>query len=196
MTRSRMLLAFEQAESEGDPAKREAWLTFVVVGGGPTGVELAGALAELARTGLAQEYRAIDPATARVILVQSAPRVLPAFSPILSAHAEQSLRDLGVDVRTDAKVTRIDHEGWRSMAGASLPGPRSGQRGWQRHQPPSGSGRPVINPAASWSMTTCRCAAAQGSSRSATRPPRTAGQVPGCRGWPLPLSSKGGTSRE
>ena len=109
--RSRMLLAFEQAESEGDPAKREAWLTFVVVGGGPTGVELAGALAELARTGLAQEYRAIDPATARVILVQSAPRVLPAFSPFLSAHAEQSLRDLGVDVRTDAKVTRIDHEG-------------------------------------------------------------------------------------
>jgi len=62
--RSRMLLAFEQAESEGDPAKREAWLTFVVVGGGPTGVELAGALAELARTGLAREYRAIDPATA------------------------------------------------------------------------------------------------------------------------------------
>ena len=69
--RSRMLLAFEQAESEENPAKREAWLTFVVVGGGPTGVELAGALAELARTGLDQEYRAIDPATTRVILVQS-----------------------------------------------------------------------------------------------------------------------------
>jgi len=78
--RSRMLLAFEQAESEIDEAKREAWLTFVVVGGGPTGVELAGALAELARTGLDQEYRAIDPATTRVILVQSGPRVLPAFS--------------------------------------------------------------------------------------------------------------------
>ena len=75
--RSRMLLAFEQAESEGDPTKRKAWLTFVVVGGGPTGVELAGALAELARTGLDQEYRAINPATTRVILVQSAPRVLP-----------------------------------------------------------------------------------------------------------------------
>ena len=98
--RSRMLLAFEQAESEEDPAKREAWLTFVVVGGGPTGVELAGALAELARTGLDQEYRAIDPATTRVILVQSAPRVLPAFSPVLSAHAERSLRELGVEVRT------------------------------------------------------------------------------------------------
>ena len=109
--RSRMLLAFEQAESEEDSARREAWLTFVVVGGGPTGVELAGALAELARTGLEKEYRAIDPATARVILVQSAPRVLPAFSPILSAHAERSLRDLGVEVRTDAKVTRIDQDG-------------------------------------------------------------------------------------
>jgi NADH dehydrogenase/putative oxidoreductase len=109
--RSRMLLAFEQAESEGNPAKREAWLTFVVVGGGPTGVELAGALAELARTGLDQEYRAIDPATARVILIQSAPRVLPAFSSVLSAHAEQSLRELGVEVRTDAKVTHIDQEG-------------------------------------------------------------------------------------
>jgi NADH dehydrogenase FAD-containing subunit len=109
--RSRMLLAFEQAESEGNPAKREAWLTFVVVGGGPTGVELAGALAELARTGLDQEYRAIDPATTRVILVQSAPRVLPAFSTVLSAHAERSLRELGVEVRTNAKVTHIDQQG-------------------------------------------------------------------------------------
>jgi NADH:ubiquinone reductase (H+-translocating) len=109
--RSRMLLAFEQAEGQGDPAKRAAWLTFVVVGGGPTGVELAGALAELARTGLEYEYRNIDPATARVILVQSAPRVLPGFSPALSAHAERSLRTLGVEVRTGAKVTQIDQEG-------------------------------------------------------------------------------------
>jgi NADH dehydrogenase FAD-containing subunit len=109
--RSRMLLAFEHAESEGDAAKREAWLTFVVVGGGPTGVELAGALAELARTGLEKEYRAIDPASARVILIQSAPRVLPAFSSVLSARAERSLRGLGVEVRTGAKVTRIDQDG-------------------------------------------------------------------------------------
>ena len=109
--RSRMLLAFEQAESEIDEAKREAWLTFVVVGGGPTGVELAGALAELARTGLEKEYRAIDPAAARVILVQSGPRVLPAFSSALSTHAERSLRDLGVEVRTDGKVSHIDRDG-------------------------------------------------------------------------------------
>jgi NADH dehydrogenase FAD-containing subunit len=109
--RSRMLRAFEQAECETDPLERLAWLTFVVVGGGPTGVELAGAVAELARTGLDQEYRAIDPAMARVILVQSGPRVLPAFSPHLSRHAEQALRDLGVEVRTDAKVTAIDRDG-------------------------------------------------------------------------------------
>ena len=96
--RSRMLLAFEQAESEGDPAKREAWLTFVVVGGGPTGVELAGALAELARTGLAQEYRAIDPATARVILVQSAPRGSAAFYPVSLGSCRTIAADLGVDV--------------------------------------------------------------------------------------------------
>jgi len=109
--RSRMLLAFERAESEENPAKREAWLAFVVVGGGPTGVELAGALAEFARTGLDKEYRAIDPATTRVILVQSAPRVLPGFSPVLSTHAERALRELGVEVRTGARVTHIDQEG-------------------------------------------------------------------------------------
>jgi len=109
--RSRMLRAFEQAEFEADPAGRAAWLTFVVVGGGPTGVELAGALAELARTGLDQEYRVIDPLATRVVLVQSAPRVLPTFSPLLSVQAERSLRELGVEVRTRAKVTAIDHAG-------------------------------------------------------------------------------------
>jgi NADH dehydrogenase len=83
----------------------------VVVGGGPTGVELAGAVAEFARTGLEKDYRAIDPASARVILVQSAPRVLPAFSPLLSARAERALRRLGVEVRTGAKVTHIGRDG-------------------------------------------------------------------------------------
>jgi NADH dehydrogenase/putative oxidoreductase len=109
--RSRMLRAFEQAESAESLIDREACLTFVVVGGGPTGVELAGALAELARTGLDQEYRAIDPGSARVILVQSAPRVLPTFSATLSSHAERSLRELGVEVCTNAKVTLIDAQG-------------------------------------------------------------------------------------
>jgi NADH dehydrogenase FAD-containing subunit len=109
--RGRMLLAFERAEGAADPAERQALLTFVVVGGGPTGVELAGAVAEFARTGLDKEYRSIDPASARVVLVQSAPRVLPAFSPLLSARAERALRRLGVEVRTGAKVTHIGQDG-------------------------------------------------------------------------------------
>ena len=108
--RSWMFRAFEQAESEADRAMRLACLTFVVVGG-PTGVELAGALAELARTGLDRECRVIDPTTTRVILVQSAPRVLPTFSSQLSAQADLSLRELGVEVLTGAKVTHIDQEG-------------------------------------------------------------------------------------
>ena len=109
--RSRMLRAFEQAENVDDPDLRRACLTFVVVGGGPTGVELAGALAELARTGMEREYRRIDPTTARVILIQSAPRLLPTFSPTSSTRAEQSLVRLGVEVLKGAKVTNIDRDG-------------------------------------------------------------------------------------
>ena len=109
--RGRLLRAFEEAESETDIESQRAWLTFVIVGGGPTGVELAGALAELARTGMDQEYRRIDPTTARVILVQSGPRVLPTFSPGSSRRAEDSLLKLGVEVLTGAKVTGIDAEG-------------------------------------------------------------------------------------
>lgn len=109
--RGRLLRAFEEAESETDRARQLAWLTFVIVGGGPTGVELAGALAELARTGMEQEYRHIDPGSARVILVQAGPRVLPAFSAESSRRAEDSLLTLGVEVLTGAMVTGIDAEG-------------------------------------------------------------------------------------
>jgi NADH dehydrogenase/putative oxidoreductase len=105
--RRRLLLAFEEAENETDPAARQAWLTFVIVGGGPTGVELAGAIAELARHGLAGEFRAIDPAAAKVILVQSGPRLLPAFPEALSHDAERALRRLGVDVQTDRRVEMV-----------------------------------------------------------------------------------------
>jgi NADH dehydrogenase FAD-containing subunit len=90
--RRRLLLAFEQAENCADPEERQRLLTFVIVGGGPTGVELAGAIAELARHGLSGEFRNIDPAQARVLLVQSAPRLLPAFPEALSAVSAQSLR--------------------------------------------------------------------------------------------------------
>jgi NADH:ubiquinone reductase (H+-translocating) len=109
--RSRLLRAFEEAENAADAAEREAWLTFVIVGGGPTGIELAGAIAELARHGLEHEYRSIDPATAQVILVHSGPRVLPAFPSALSAAAERSLRALGVDVRLNSRVRGVDESG-------------------------------------------------------------------------------------
>ncbi len=106
--RSRLLRAFEEAENAVDEAERTAWLTFVIVGGGPTGVELAGAIAELARHGMEREYRTIDPTTAQVILVQSASRILPTFNPVLSTAAERSLRQLDVDVRLKSRVSEID----------------------------------------------------------------------------------------
>jgi NADH dehydrogenase/putative oxidoreductase len=108
--RRRLLLAFEEAENVLDEEEQRAWLTFVVVGGGPTGVELAGAIAELARHGLAQDFRRIDPATARIILVQSGPRLLPTFPESLSREAERALRDLGVDVQTDKRVLEVSSE--------------------------------------------------------------------------------------
>ena len=107
--RRRLLTAFEEAEA-ADPADRAAWLTFVIVGGGPTGVELAGAIAELARHGFEQEFRTIDPAKARVILVQSASRLLPTFPEPLSAEALRALRHVGVDVQLDRKVEAVDAE--------------------------------------------------------------------------------------
>ncbi len=109
--RRRLLLAFEEAENSPDEAARQAWLTFIVVGGGPTGVELAGAIAELSRHGMTREFRTFDPATARILLVQSAERLLPTFPPPLSEAAERSLAALGVEVMTRCKVEAVDAEG-------------------------------------------------------------------------------------
>jgi NADH dehydrogenase FAD-containing subunit/uncharacterized membrane protein YphA (DoxX/SURF4 family) len=109
--RRRLLLAFEAAESSQNEAERRAWLTFVIVGGGPTGVELAGAIAELARHGLTREFRMFDPATARIVLVQAADRVLPIFPPSLSAAAKRSLAALGVEVLTSREVKALDGRG-------------------------------------------------------------------------------------
>lgn len=111
--RRRVLLAFERAEASEDEAERAALLTFLVVGGGPTGVELAGAIAELARFGMEQDFRHIDPRRARVVLVQSGPRILPPFPESLSARATAALERLGVEVLTDSRVTGIDEHGVR-----------------------------------------------------------------------------------
>src|SRR5262249_14492850 len=105
--RRRFLLAFEVAERESDPDARRRLLTFVIVGGGPTGVELAGAMVEIARHALPREYQHIDTRAARVVLLEGGPRVLGSWSPALSARAEAQLRRLGVEVRTGARVTRI-----------------------------------------------------------------------------------------
>lgn len=105
--RRRIFLAFERAEREEDPKKREALLTFIVIGGGPTGVELGGAIAEIARQVLIEDFRAIDPSDARVILVEAGPRVLAAFDEELSAKAAQSLRNLGCWVWTGKMVTEV-----------------------------------------------------------------------------------------
>jgi NADH dehydrogenase FAD-containing subunit len=109
--RSCLLFAFEQAENAGSTEMQREMLIFVIVGGGPTGVELAGAIAELARHGLSREFRAIDPSMARVILMQSGPRILPTFPESLSRHAAAALTDLGVEVLTGSAVERIDDEG-------------------------------------------------------------------------------------
>ena len=109
--RARILNAFERAESASDPEEARAWLTFVIVGGGPTGVELAGTLAEIARHTLTGEFRRIDPASARVVLVEAGARVLQAFTEKLSESAQRQLEKLGVTVRTGRAITHVDATG-------------------------------------------------------------------------------------
>lgn len=109
--RRRVLTAFELAEREPDAARRQELLTFVVVGGGPTGVELAGAIGELARFVLGRDFRSISPEQADILLLEGGDRILPSFDPVLSRHAVAQLADLGVTVRLGAKVTGIDDHG-------------------------------------------------------------------------------------
>jgi NADH dehydrogenase len=109
--RRRVLSAYERAEVESDAARQRALLTFVVVGGGPTGVELAGALGEMSRFTLARDFRNIDPALARVILTEAGPRILPSFPEALARRAMRDLEALGVQVWTASPVTRIDASG-------------------------------------------------------------------------------------
>ena len=109
--RRRVLSSYELAEQESDEAQCERYMTFVVVGGGPTGVELAGALSEISRTALARDFRRIDPRRARVVLVEAGPRILPSYPDMLSASAVRQLQRLGVEVVMGEAVTDIDRQG-------------------------------------------------------------------------------------
>jgi NADH dehydrogenase len=109
--RRQILLAFERAEGESDADERRRMMTLIVVGGGPTGVELAGAIAELAKRALARDFRNIDPRTARILLVEAGPRVLSTFPEALSESARRQLERLGVEVRLNAPVERVDADG-------------------------------------------------------------------------------------
>ncbi len=108
--RRRILIAFEAAEREADPERRREWMTFVIVGGGPTGVELAGSIGEIARDTLKRDFRSIDPTDARIILVEAVDRVLQTYPPDRSASARRQLERLGVVVRTGTTVTAIDEQ--------------------------------------------------------------------------------------
>ena len=109
--RSRFLLSFESAEVEGDAEARRAELTFVIVGGGPTGCELAGSMAQCARGSMPRDFRGIDTRTAKIILMQGGDRILPTFSPKTSQRATRILERLGVEVRTGQHVTNIEEDG-------------------------------------------------------------------------------------
>ena len=120
--RRRVLMSFETAETTADPERRRALLTFVVIGAGPTGVEMAGTLAEIAKHTLAGEFRRIDPGSAQVLLVEGGPRVLQAMPESLSQKALEQLERLGVEVRLNARVTAIDHAGLEVQTGGGPDG--------------------------------------------------------------------------
>ncbi len=121
VVRSRILSAFEAAEAEPDPEARAEWLTFAVVGAGPTGVEIAGQIAELARDTLKRDFRAIDPRTGRILLIEASDRVLTTFPPKLSAKAARSLEKLGVTVLANRMVTGVDARGVTIDDGTDVP---------------------------------------------------------------------------
>ncbi len=116
--RRRVLSAFERAEIEDDPERRQAWMQFVIVGGGPTGVELAGALGELAHHTLRHDFKSVDPVQTKILLIEATDRLLPAYPPSLSGHAAQSLMRLGVTVRTNTTVHEVQAD-FVTLAGES-----------------------------------------------------------------------------
>ena len=151
--RRRVLLAFELAERQADTDKEQVQLNFVVVGGGPTGVELAGTLAEISRQVLANEFRTIDPKKTRIVLLEGGPRILPAYPSDLSRSAEEQLRQLGVEVQTSAMVTLIE-AGAVHVGGTRLPaavilwaaGVAASPLGKMLGAPVDRAGRVLVNP--------------------------------------------------
>jgi NADH dehydrogenase/putative oxidoreductase len=192
--RSRILDAFEQAEATDDPVTRDSLLTFLICGAGPTGVELAGAIAELSRHGMTKDFRNFDPASARILLVQSGSRVLPQFDERLSRFARASLEALGVKVRVNSRVDGID------AAGVTVNGERiaAGTVLW--------AAGVVASPAAAWLGTepdragrikvgrTCPSPASPTCLRSATRRWRLPGKASLLRDWLPPRNRKAPTS--
>jgi NADH:quinone reductase (non-electrogenic) len=151
--RRRVLLAFELAERQAASGKEQVQLNFVVVGGGPTGVELAGTLAEIARRALTNEFRTIDPRKTRIVLLEGGPRILPAYPEDLSRSAEEQLRRLGVEVHTSALVTRVTpgavHMGETQLAAAVIlwaAGVAASPLGKKLRAPVDRAGRVVVNP--------------------------------------------------
>ena len=151
--RRRVLLAFELAERQADTEKEQVQLNFVVVGGGPTGVELAGTLAEISRQVLANEFRSIDPKKTRIVLLEGGPRILPAYPSDLSRSAEEQLRQLGVEVQTSAMVTMVE-AGAVHVGGTKLPaavtlwaaGVAASPLGKMLGVPVDRAGRVLVNP--------------------------------------------------
>src|SRR5450631_2008475 len=151
--RRRVLLAFELAERQASSEKEQVQLNFVVVGGGPTGVELAGTLAEIARTVLTNEFRTIDPRKTRIVLLEGGPRILPAYPEDLSRSAEEQLKRLGVEVHTSAMVTNVT-PGAVHMGDTQLPaaviiwaaGVAASPLGKKLGAPVDRAGRVMVNP--------------------------------------------------
>ena len=162
--RRRILRAFEAAEFESDPASRRTWTTFVVIGGGPTGVELAGAIAEIAGCTLASDFRRFDPRTTRVVLIEAAPRVLSGFSEHLSSKAQESMEGLGIEVRTGTPVSAAT---WKSVP-SGYPRERScGRQECERVRLPLSSALRWIVPVVCASRKISRCPGDRRSLRSA-----------------------------
>jgi NADH dehydrogenase len=151
--RRKVLLALERAEVETDPAKRQALLTFVVIGGGPTGVEMAGAIAELARRSVSRDFRSITPHCSRVLLIEAGPRLLPAFPAALADKARVAIEQLGVTVRLGAPVTAITEDRLR-VGGETIPtysviwaaGVQASPAARWLDVPADGAGRVIVQP--------------------------------------------------